>query len=45
VLEAKLSSLLHRALEVNQFNLLYGPQEGSQSSRLHKAAQVSRSNS
>jgi hypothetical protein len=38
------SSLLHKTPEVKQFNLLCGPQEGIQSSRLHKAVQVNRFN-
>jgi hypothetical protein len=45
VLGARPSSLLHKAPEVKQFNLLCGPQEGSQSSRLRKAVQVNRFNS
>jgi hypothetical protein len=36
-LEAKPSSLLHKALEVNRFNPLCRPQEGSQSSHLYRA--------
>jgi hypothetical protein len=43
-LEAKPSSLLHKALEVNRFNPLCRPQEGSQSNHLHRAVQVNRCN-
>jgi hypothetical protein len=37
-LEAKPTSLLHKVLEVSQFNPLCRPQEGDQSSHLHRAA-------
>jgi hypothetical protein len=39
------ASLLHKALEVDQFNPLCRPQEDSQSSHLHRAAQVNLCNS
>jgi hypothetical protein len=45
VLEAKPSSLLHKALEVSQFSPHYRSQEGNQSSHLHRAAQVNLCNS
>jgi alpha-beta hydrolase superfamily lysophospholipase len=44
-LEVKLSNLLRRAPGVNQFNPRYRPQEGSQSSRHHRAARVNLCNS
>jgi hypothetical protein len=39
-LEVKPSSLLHKALEVSQFSPHCRPQEGNQSSHLHREAQV-----
>jgi hypothetical protein len=44
-LGANLFSHLRKALEDNQFNLLYGLQEDSRSSHLRKAVQDSQFNS